>query len=69
MDISKKIKAAEAYAGISEAEHARKMGTSSQAWGQRLKTGKFSSEDLEKIADTMGAKVILEFRFTDGTAI
>ena len=40
MDIPTKIKLAETYAKMSEAEVARKLGTSSQAFGQRLKTGK-----------------------------
>ena len=44
MDIPTKIKLATAYANISEAELARRIGTSSQALGQRMKTGKFSSE-------------------------
>lgn len=35
MDISTKIKLAETYAKMSEAELARKMGTTSQAFGQR----------------------------------
>lgn len=50
MDISTKIKMACAYAYISEAELARRLGKTSQAFGQRLKTGKFSSDDLDNIA-------------------
>lgn len=69
MDISKKIKMAEAFANISEAELARRIGTSSQAFGQRLKTGKFSSENLEAIADALGAKYVAYFEFPDGTQI
>ena len=69
MDISKKIKMAEAFANISEAELARRIGTSSQAFGQRLKTGKFSSENLKAIADALGAKYVAYFEFPDGTQI
>lgn len=69
MDITKKIKLAETYAGISEAELARRLGTTAQAFGQRMKTGKFSSADLERIAAALGAKFSCSFTFTDGTEI
>ena len=69
MDISTKIRLAETYAKISEAELARRLGTTSQALGQRLKTGKFSSTDLEKIAKALGAEFIYTFKFSDGTEI
>ena len=69
MDIPKKIKMAESYAGISEAELARRLDTSSQAFGQRMKTGKFSTADLNKIADALGATLVCKFIFPDGTEI
>ncbi|WP_018306368.1 hypothetical protein [Desulfitobacterium hafniense] len=69
MDIPTKIKLAETYAKISEAELARRLGTTSQAFGQRMKTGKFSSEELEKIAEAVGAEFVYKFRFHDGTEI
>ena len=58
MDIPKKIKLATTYAGISEAELARRVGSSSQAFGQRMKTGKFSSAELDKIAEALGAEFV-----------
>ncbi len=69
MDIPTKIKLAETYANISEAELARRIGTTSQAFGQRLKTGKFSSTDLDNIAQALGAEFVCSFRFPDGTEI
>lgn len=69
MDIVKKIKLAETYAGVSEAELARRIGTTSQAFGQRMKTGKFKSSELEAIAAALGCEVAVEFRFPDGTVI
>ena len=69
MDISTKIKLAETYANISEAELSRRIGTTSQAFGQRIKTGKFSSADLEKIAQSLGAEFVCKFVFPDGTEI
>ena len=69
MDISTKIKLAETYAKMSEAELARKMGPTSQAFGQRIKTGKFSSADLDAIASALGAEFVCYFKFPDGTEI
>ncbi len=69
MDISTKIKLAETYANISEAELSRRIGTTSQAFGQRIKTGKFSSADLEKIAQALGAEFVCKFVFPDKTEI
>ena len=68
-DITTKIKLAEAYTQTSEAELARRMGTTSQAFGQRMKTGKWSDEDLNKIAVALGCEIVVEFRFPDGTVI
>lgn len=69
MDTSKKIKMALAYVGISEAELARRIDTSPQAFHQRMKTGKWSDSDLSKIASALGCDVVVEFRFPNGTAI
>ena len=69
MTIQQKIKMALAYKGISEADLAREIGTSPSAFNQRMKTGKFSSEDLEKIAEAMGAEYFFGFRFEDGTQV
>ena len=69
MTVQQKIKMALAYKGISESELARALGTSPQAFNQRMKTGKFSSEDMEKIAKAIGAKYYFGFEFDDGTKI
>lgn len=69
MDIPTKIKLAETYAKVSEADLARRLGKSPQAFGQRMKTGKFSSEDLEEIAAALGAQIKVAFVFPDGTEI
>lgn len=69
MDFTKKIKMAEAYAQISEAELARKIGTSPQAFGQRVRTGKYKLQELERIAEEMGAEFVCVFRFPDGTEV
>lgn len=74
MDVTTKIRMAEAALAISEAELVRRMGgtplgKSSQAFGQRMKTGKFTTAELEQIAEAMGAKYVCYFEFPDGTRI
>ncbi len=69
MTIPQKIKMALAYKGMSEAELSRAIGTSPSAFNQRMKTGKFSSEDMEKIAEAIGAKFFFGFEFEDGTRV
>lgn len=69
MTVPQKIKMALAYKGMSEAELSRAIGTSPSAFNQRMKTGKFSSEDMEKIAEAIGAKFFFGFEFEDGTRV
>ena len=69
MDTSKKIKLALAYLGISEAELARRVGATPQAFNQRMNTGKWSDDDLNKIAGALGCEIAVEFRFPDGTTL
>ena len=69
MTIPQKIKMALACKGMAESELARAIGTSPQAFNQRMKTGKFSTEDMEKIAAAMEAEYFFGFQFKDGTKI
>lgn len=69
MTIPQKIKMALTYKGMSESDLARALGTSPQALNQRMKTGKFTSEDLEKIGAAMGAEFQFSFVFEDGTKV
>ena len=69
MTISQKIKMALAYKGMSEAELARSIGTSPSAFNQRMKTGKFSSDEMNKIAQALGADYYFGFQFPDGTKV
>ena len=36
---------------------------------QRMKTGKFKYEELEQMAQAMGAELVVNFRFPDGTEV
>ena len=63
------IKAACDVSGITLTELGKRMGMSQQTFSSRLKVGKFSKEEYEKMADIMGAEFIFRFKFPDGTII
>jgi len=69
MTITQKIKMALAYKGMSEADLARAVGSSPPAFNQRMKTGKFSSVEMEKIAEALEATYYFGFEFKDGTKV
>ena len=69
MNNSTKIKMSLAYKNMSEAELARGLETSPQAFNQRMKTDKFTTQELEKIANILGATYSFSFNFEDGTEI
>ena len=67
--VAKKIKMALAYKGMSEADLARKFGSTPAAFNQRMKTERFSAEELQKIGEILGARYVFGFEFPDGTKI
>lgn len=69
MDIATKIRMACAAQRISEAELARRLGTTPSAFNQRMKTGKFTSAELEKIASALGVEYVMHFVLPDGNII
>ena len=69
MDITTKIRLMAKYAGISEAELARRFGTTPQNLNKRLKVDRFSTEDIEKLASAMDSRFEFSFVHTDGTRI
>lgn len=69
MTHAQRIKMALAYIGKSEAQLARDIGTTPSAFNQRMKTDKFTAEDLEKIAKALNAEYKAAFVFPDGTHI
>lgn len=66
---AQKIKMALAYKGLKEADLARLLETTPQNFNQALKRDKFTQDNLEKIAELIGAKYIAFFEFPDGTQI
>ena len=69
MTNAQKIRMALTYVRMSEAELARRLNSTPQAFNQRMKTDKFSSNELEEIAKIVGAKYLAYFEFPDGTKI
>ena len=54
---------------MSLTELAERLGMSQQNFSKRLKVGKFTQEELEEIANALGAKYISVFEFPNGTRI
>ena len=48
---------------MSKTQLATAFGMSPQALNQRFRTGKFSYQELQKIAEVMGAKLVFKFEF------
>ena len=67
--LQKKVKASCELAGMSLTELAEKLGMSQQNFSKRLKVGKFTQEELEEIANALGAKYLSVFEFSNGTRI
>ena len=63
------IKNALEYIGTTITDLGNKMGITQQAMSKRLKTGKFTQDELKNIASMMGCKYVSEFVFEDGTKI
>lgn len=69
MTTSTLVKMAVSYTGISVAELARRLGTTREALRQRLSREALKPQDLEKIAEVLGAEFVMTFRFPDGKEI
>ena len=69
MTIEQKIKMALSYAGISQAELARRIGTTPSNLNQKVKRNTITKEEMEKIAAALGGKWKAEFVWDDGTVI
>ena len=69
MTMEQKVKMALAYKGISQAKLAQAMETTASNFNQKLKRESFTVEELEKMAECLGAKYFYGFEFEDGTKI
>lgn len=69
MTIEQKIKMALSYSGVSQAELARRMGTTPSNLNQKVKRNTLTKEEMEQIASALGGLWRAEFVFDDGTVI
>ncbi len=69
MTLKEQIKVLCAYANLSQAELARRFGTSPQNFGRKLKQEKFYVADLRRIAELTGAKFNESFTLEGGHII
>ena len=69
MTIAQKIGMALSYKGISQAELARRIGTTPSNLNQKVNRNTLTKEELEQIAEVLGGTWKAEFEFPDGTII
>lgn len=69
MTIKQKIKMALGYAGISQAELARRVEMTPSNFSQKLQRDTFTLEEMERIAAALGGEWRAEFVFPGGIAI
>lgn len=70
MSKEQKIKTAVAYSGISQAKLAIQIGMTASNFSQKLKRDTFTDEELQAIAEALGAKFEpCAFVFPDGMKI
>lgn len=69
LSLQYKIKIACDYAGISLTELGARMGMSQASISKRVKTGKFTQEELEEMAKHIGCEYHSSFNFKDGKII
>lgn len=69
MTIEQKINMALAYRGMSQAELARKIGTTPSNLNKKVKRDTLTKEEMEQIARALGGSWRAEFIFENGTII
>lgn len=69
MNTKQQIKMALVYAGITQTELARELGTSRANLSRKINLGSLSVNDMSRIASAIGCEWKSEFEFPDGTTI
>lgn len=64
--LNEQVRSAMLHADITITELANRFGISQPNMTKRLKVGKFTKEELKKIADILGCEYISVFKFPDG---
>ena len=65
----KTITKAIGYSGVSQAEIARALGITPATFSNRLNKSRFSSVELKKISQALGAEYVEYFHFPDGAIV
>ena len=69
MTTEQMIKMALSYAGVSQAELARRISATPSNLNQKIKRDTLTREELSVVATALGAEFIFHFRFPDGQEI
>ena len=69
MECKQFVKIATATAGITQAKLAARLEWSPQLLNNRMKTGKFTLEEWQRIAAALGADLLIGFQFPDGKQV
>ena len=69
MTIEQKLKMVLAFSNVSQAELARRLGTTPSNLNQKVKRNTLTNEELEQIANALGCTWRAEFVLNDGTVI
>lgn len=64
--IEEQLRTALIHSGLTQKEFCEKIGMSTSSLIQRMKNGKFTKTELEKMGKAMGAEYISYFKFPDG---
>lgn len=69
MTFEEKLRMALAKQNMSQAALARAIDTTPAAFNQRVKNGKWTDADYQRIAAALGCQIEIKFVFPDGTVI
>ena len=69
MTMEVKIKTAATYKGMNQAKLATAIGMTPSNFNQKLKRGTFSEEEVQRIAEALGATFESAFVFPDGMRV
>ena len=69
LNLEVKVKSVLAYAKMTQTEVAKQMGMSRGNFNKKLKRETFTEEELNRIAEIVGATYHCYFEFPDGTQV
>lgn len=64
--IEEQLRTALIHSGLTQKEFCEKIGMSTSSLIQRMKNGKFTKAELERMGKAMGAEYVSYFKFPDG---